>query len=161
MTTAIRSCAGLGGALALLLVSGVGGDPSGVPAPASPRGADASQVPCAELPLQTTPFPGPLHGLRWLVAAPVSAGITGHLFYGRTAHGLAAALHIHGRMPDGGATKILWIIQAGPVGPLLVLRGHNRTGAGRTHQVFPAAGGRGMTGTPYPRAPSLPGGARP
>jgi hypothetical protein len=90
------------------------------------------------------------------VARPVSAGITGHLFYGRTVHGPAAAMHIHGTMPDGGTTKILWVIRAGAVGPVLVITGHNRTGAGRSQQAFPAASGGGVAGTPYPSIIDVP-----
>src|ERR671937_1349057 len=137
MTTTIKSIEGIGCAAALVLV--IGGGASRAPARLPQLSTGASSVTCAETPIQTRPFPGPLRGLRWIVARPVSAGITGHLFYGRSAHGPAAALHIHGTMPDGGATKILWVIRAGAVDPVLVINGHNRTGAGRTHQAFPAA----------------------
>jgi hypothetical protein len=154
MTTALRSLAGIGCAVALVLV--IGGGPSRAPAPFPQLRAGASSVSCAETPIQTKPFPGPLRGLRWIVARPVSAGITGHLFYGRTIHGSAAAMHIHGTMPDGGATKILWVIWAAAVGPVLVITGHNLTGAGRTHQAFPAASGGGVAGTPYPSIIDVP-----
>jgi hypothetical protein len=152
MTTTIRSLAGIGGAVALVLV--IGGGPAR--APFAQLSAGASSVTCAETPIQTRPFPGPLRDLRWIVATPVSAGITGHLFYGRSAHGPAAAMHIHGTMPDGGATKILWVIRAGAVDPVLVITGHNLTGAGRTQQAFPAASGGGVAGTPYPSIIDVP-----
>jgi hypothetical protein len=154
MTTTIRRLEGIGCAVALVLV--IGGGPSQAPAPFPQLSADASSVPCAATPIQTRPFPGPLGGLRWIVARPVSAGITGHLFYGQTAHGPAAALHIHGTMPDGGTTKILWVIRTGAVGPVLEIIGHTRTGAGRTHQAFPAASGGGVAGTPYPSIIDVP-----
>jgi hypothetical protein len=154
MTSTSRSLEGTGCAVALVLV--IGGGPAWAPAPSPQLSAGASSVTCAETPIQTKPFPGPLRGLRWIVATPVSAGITGHLFYGRTVHGPAAALHIHGTMPDGGATKILWVIRAGAVGPVLVITGHNRTGAGRTQQAFPAASGGGVAGTPYPSIIDVP-----
>jgi hypothetical protein len=154
MTTTIRSLEGIGGAIALALV--IQGGPARAPAPIPQLRAGASSVPCTETPLQTRPFPGSLHGLRWIVARPVSAGITGHLFYGRTVHGPAAAMHIHGTMPDGGTTKILWVIRVGAVGPVLVITGHNRTGAGRSQQAFPAASGGGVAGTPYPSIIDVP-----
>jgi hypothetical protein len=154
MTTTIRSLEGIGGAVALVLV--IGGGPSRAPAPFPQFSAGASSVTCAETPIQIRPFPGPRRSLRWIVARPVSAGITGHLFYGRTVRGPAAAMHIHGTMPDGGATKILWVIRAGAAGPVLVITGHNLTGAGRTHQTFPAASGGGVAGTSYPSIIDVP-----
>lgn len=99
----------------------------------------APSPPCVVTPIQTKPFPG-LPGLRWLKATPVSAGITAHLFYGYRAHGAAAELHTHGKMPDGGATKILWLIDHGDVGDSLTIDGKNLAGPGRTHQVFELAG---------------------
>jgi len=105
-------------------------------------------------PLQSAPFESVrgLGGPRWIKAVPTSAGITGHLFYGHGARGTAAELHTHGLMPDGGATKILWLIGHGSVGSALTIDGRNLTGPGRSHQTFPEAGG----GTfPYSQYPSI------
>lgn len=110
----------------------------------------ASSVSCATTPIQTKPFPGTLRDLRWIAAAPLSSGITGHLFYGHNAHGTAAEMHIHGMMPDGGATKILWVISHGNVGATITIDGHNLSGMGQTHQDFPSAGSSGVPGSQYP-----------
>ncbi len=107
----------------------------------------ASSAACATTPLQTTPFPGVLRGVRWIAAAPVSTGITGHLFYGHNAHGAAAEMHPHGTMPDGGTTKILWVISQGNVGGTLTIAGRNLTGRGRTTQTVPVASGGGVPGS--------------
>jgi hypothetical protein len=107
--------------------------------PPVPPGSAAASPPCAATPIQARPFPN-LRGVPWIKATPASAGITAHLFYGHHAHGAAAELHTHGTMPDGGSTKILWLIDRGNVGRFLTLDGTNLTRPSRLHQVFPAAG---------------------
>ncbi len=105
---------------------------------------------CAATPLRRTPFPG-LVNIPWIMATPTSAGITGHLFFvGPGAHGADAELHTGGIMPDGASTKILWVIGHGNVDSSIVIDGRNLTGAGRTHQVFPVAGGGAVAGSQYP-----------
>ncbi|MGH2344657.1 MAG: hypothetical protein ACRDG4_05490, partial [Chloroflexota bacterium] len=103
-------------------------------------GASAAAARCAATPIRTTHFPerglGPL---PWIVASPASAGITGHLFYAYGLHGKAAELHIHGMMPHGRSTKILWVIKNDGAGRTLNIAGRNLTGGGTTHQRFPAA----------------------
>ncbi len=59
-------------------------------------------------------------------------------------------MHIHGTMPAGGATKILWVISQGNVGGTLTIVGRNLTGVGRTTQDFPLAGGGGVPGAQHP-----------
>ncbi len=144
------------GSLAAALVIGFGsGAPARQQVAASGRTVTGSaQAICAATPLQTAPFEGVrgLGGLRWIKAVPTSSGITGHLFYGHGARGAAAELHTHGLMPDGGTTKILWLIDHGTVGSALTIDGRNLTGPGRSHQTFPEAGG----GTfPYSQYPSI------
>lgn len=110
----------------------------------------ASSTACATTPIQTKPFPGGLRDLRWIAATPLPTGVTGHLFYGHNAHGTTAEMHIHGTMPDSGATKILWVISHGNVGRTITIAGRNLTGPGRTKQVFPDASGGGVPGSQYP-----------
>jgi len=145
-----RIIVGIGSAVAIF-VAGYG---ASLPATrASATGVHgASSTACATTPIQTKPFPGVLRDLRWIAATPLSAGITGHLFYGYHAHGTAAEMHIHGWMPDGGTTKILWVVSHGNVGGTITIVGRNLTGAGRTKQDFPAAGGSGVgvSGSQYP-----------
>ncbi len=143
-----RIIVGLGSAVAIF-VAGYG---AAVPA-TRVSGADVhatSSTACATTPMQTKPFPGVLHDLHWIAATPLSAGVTGHLFFGHNAHGTAAEMHIHGTMPDGGATKILWVISHGNVGVTITIAGRNLTGSGRTKQDFPVAGGGGVPGSQYP-----------
>ncbi len=59
-------------------------------------------------------------------------------------------MHVDGKMPDGGATKILWVISHGNVGGTITIEGHNLSGPSRTRQDFPAAGGGGVPGSQYP-----------
>jgi len=110
----------------------------------------ASSTSCATTPLQRRPFPGVLHDLRWIAAPPLSAGVTGHLFYGYNARGTAAEMHVHGMMPDGGTTKILWVLSHGNVGGTLTMVGRNLAGSGRTRQEFSLVGGGGLLGSQYP-----------
>jgi len=132
-----------------MLVAGYGSPPL-VARPSAAGGHAGPSIACAITPIQTKPFPGVLRDLRWIAAAPLSAGITGHLFYGHNAHGTAADMHVHGTMPDGGATKILWVISHGNVGATITIRGRSLSGPDRTRQVFPAAGGGGVPGSQYP-----------
>lgn len=125
-------------------------------APPVPGAALAATISCMQTPIQSRPYPGVLRGLRWIKATPTAQGITGHLFYGRTAQGQAADLHIHGTMPDGGTTKILWVITHSHSGPELLIDGHNLTTGGRTHQRFPAAGGGGVPGVQFPSIIDVP-----
>ncbi len=108
-----------------------------------------SPASCAATPLRRTSFPGLT--IPWIMATPASAGITGHLFFVRPgAHGANAELHTGGRMPDGTSTKILWVISHGNVDSSIVIDGRNLIGTGRTHQVFPVAGGGTVAGRQYP-----------
>jgi len=117
-----------------------------------------SSTACATTPIQTKPFPGALRDLRWIAATPRSSGMTGHLFYGHNAHGITAEMHIRGTMPNGGATKILWVVSHGNVGATITIAGRNLTGAGQTKQAFPAADGGGVPGRQYPSiVVSMPG----
>ncbi len=119
------------------------------PALAAREAGMVSPASCAATPLRRTPFPG--LAMPWIMATPASAGITGHLFFVRPgAHGATAELHTGGRMPDGASTKILWVISRGNVDRSIVIDGRNLTGTGRTHQVFPAAGGGAVAGSQYP-----------
>ncbi len=149
-----RIIVGIGSGVATLISLGLL-PPRAVAAPL-PGVALAAAVSCAQTPIQSRPFLGPLRGLRWIMATPTSRGITGHLFYGRAAHGLAADLHIHGTMPDGGTTKILWVITHGHIGSQLLIDGHNLTTRGQTHQEFPAVGGGGVPGTQFPSIIDVP-----
>jgi hypothetical protein len=111
----------------------------------------ASPAPCKATPLQTKPFPG-LGPIPWLKGSPVSAGITAHLFYAYGVKGKAAMMHTHGRNPGGRTTKVLWLINNPADDNSLTIDGKNLTGLGKTHQVFPRAGG----GTPgYGNFPSI------
>lgn len=144
------------GSLALTLITdSTGGVPARQQIVASGRTVtESARAICAATPLQTAPFESVrgLGGLRWIKAVPTSAGITGHLFYGHGARGAAAELHTHGLMPDGGTTKILWLIDHGTVGSALTIDGRNLTGSGRSRQTVPEAGG----GTfPYSQYPSI------
>jgi hypothetical protein len=88
--------------------------------------------------VHTTPFHRPdLRNIPWLAAAPRSAGITGTLFFRHVgAHGTGAYLHTGGRMPDGSATKILWLIDNPDAGATLEIIGRNLTGSGAMRQTF-------------------------
>ena len=116
----------------------------------------AASSTCAATPVRTTPFPGVLNGLSWIAATPLSAGVTGHLFYGSGAHGPATAMHTRGMMPGGGSTKILWVIARGNVGDALTLAGRNLSGPGTTKQSFQIAEGAGVPGTQFPSIVDVP-----
>ncbi len=137
------------GSVVSVLVVGYGGSSPATGAFTAGIHAASSNA-CAITPIQTKPFPGVLRGLRWIAATPLSGGMTGHLFYGHNAHGTAAEMHIHGTMPDGETTKILWVVSHGNVGLTITIAGRNLTGSGRTKQDFPAAGGGGVPGSQYP-----------
>jgi hypothetical protein len=106
---------------------------------------------CKATPLQTKPFQG-LGSIPWLKGTPVSAGITAHLFYAAGVKGKAAMMHTHGRNPGGRTTKVLWLIDNPADNNLITIDGKNLTGHGKTHQVFPEAGG-GIQG--YDDFPSI------
>jgi len=137
------------GSVVSMLVAGYG-SPSLAARSSAAGGHAAPSIACATTPIQTKPFPGVLRDLRWIAAAPLSAGITGHLFYGHHARGTAADMHVHGMMPYGGTTKILWVISHGNVAGTITIEGRNPDGPGRTRQVFPAAGGGAVPGSQYP-----------
>lgn len=103
-------------------------------------GAGVAAPRCALTPIRTTPFHvRDLAPLPWVEANPVSAGITGHLFYAYGLQGRAAALHTHGTMPDGRSTKILWVIEHARADRVLTIEGRNLAGSGTLHQLVPRA----------------------
>jgi hypothetical protein len=106
---------------------------------------------CKATLLQSKSFPQ-LRSIPWLKAFPVSAGITAHLFYASGVKGKAAMMHTHGRNPGGRTTKVLWLIDNPADDNSITIDGKNLTGHGKTHQVFPGAGG-GIQG--YDDFPSI------
>jgi hypothetical protein len=106
---------------------------------------------CKATSMQSKSFPQ-LRSIPWLKAIPGSAGITAHLFYASRVTGKAAMMHTHGRNPGGRTTKVLWLIDNPADDNSITIDGKNLTGLGKTHQVFPGAGG-GIPG--YDDFPSI------
>lgn len=111
---------------------------------------------CITTPLRTTLFPRrDLGGIPWIAAIPTASGITAHLFYRYPGmHGDAAELHVGGKMPDGGNTKVLWVIDNPRVmvlGPLVIV-GRNLTGRGVFRQIVPPA----LSATDFPSILTVP-----
>lgn len=78
----------------------------------------------------------------WIAALPKSSQIVGFLFYVRPhATGDGAAMRTHGTMPDGGNTKILWIVKTHSIHRTLTIAGKNLTGEGTMHQSVRASSG--------------------
>jgi hypothetical protein len=50
-------------------------------------------------------------------------------------------LHTGGMMPDGGATKILWLVENRYTGSVFTLHGRNMTGTGQVHLQARGTGG--------------------
>jgi hypothetical protein len=94
---------------------------------------------CQETPLQTQPYPVPsLADVPWIVADPAASGITGHLFF---KHG-DEPLHAGGKMPDGAAAKVLWIMTQSSTTGKLVITGRNLVSPPGTYSAtFPILGG--------------------
>jgi len=120
----------------------------------SGAGANAAVARCAVTPIRTSSLhQRDLAGLPWIEARPVSSGITGYLFYAYGLHGTAAEPRIHGTMPDGRSTKILWRIENAKAGRVLNVDGRNLTGGGAMHQLIPRAS---SPATDYPSILNVP-----
>ena len=145
--------------LILILLSGCTSVPSAQQTP-TPRATRTSQThvqqavtlvkPAGSVPATCTPTPvyvgshdgGP--AIPWIAAAPASSGIIGYLFFTQVTPTNKPAyyqpMHTGGKMPDGGTTKILWMIQNPSAIGELTVTGKNLSLPGSTfQQTFPAA----------------------
>jgi hypothetical protein len=93
-----------------------------------------------------------LRGVPW-IATP-SRAILGFLFFRPPhANGTAALMRAGGKMPNGGSTKILWVLtKAGGTGRLTI-RGVNLDGPGTMKETVPGSAGPGGN---YPSIVTIP-----
>ena len=116
--------------LILILLSGCTSVPSKQPTP-TPGATRTPQTqaqqavtlvkPAVPVPATCTPTPvyvGSHNGgmaIPWIAAAPATSGIIGYLFFTQVTPANKPAyyqpMHTGGKMPNGGTTKILWMIQ--------------------------------------------------
>lgn len=102
-----------------------------------------------------------LGSVPWVQAAPVSAGLVGHLFYyGGTPWQQAslprARIYSGGQTPNGGATKILWLAKAGSTAGGLVVVGKRLDARGSFTQGFLNVGGSGDYASGWPSIIKIP-----
>jgi hypothetical protein len=115
--------------------------------------AESDSEACSPTRIHTSPLSSQFQGIPWIAAKPASSHVRGVLFYRRQQpDGSFAELHTGGVMPDGGATKILWLITSRNTGRTLTVKGINHSTPDSMRQTFPRAGEVGQ----YPSILNIP-----
>jgi hypothetical protein len=107
--------------------------------------------PAGSIPATCTPTPVYFGGnndnlaIPWIVATPSTSGIIGYLFFAHVAPTnkpeYYQPMHTGGKMPDGGTTKILWMIQdSSAIGELTVTGKNFSLPRSTFQQTFSEAG---------------------